>query len=90
MNDHATLSRSETDRMIAGVCGGVAAAVGVNSTLIRVLWVGLTLLGAVGLLLYLILWIAVPTESRRHDPRGQIARQGLAEIREQFEALGGR
>jgi phage shock protein PspC (stress-responsive transcriptional regulator) len=76
--------------MVAGVCGGIAAAVGVNSRLIRVLWVCLTLLGAVGLLLYLVLWIAVPTESQRHDPRGHVARQGWAEIREQFEALGRR
>ena len=90
MNSYGTLSRSENDRMVAGICGGIAAAVGVYSTVVRLLWVGLTLLGAVGLLLYLVLWIAVPTESRRHEPRGPVARQGLAEIREQLEALGRR
>jgi len=90
MNSYGTLSRSENDRMVAGICGGIAAAVGVNSTVVRLLWVGLTLLGAVGLLLYLVLWIAVPTESGLHEPRGQVARRGLAEIREQLEALGRR
>jgi phage shock protein C len=86
----STLSRSETDRMVAGICGGIGVAVGVNSTLVRLVWVCLTLLSAVGLLLYLVLWIAVPTESRRHDRRREVARQGLVEIRDQFEVLGRR
>lgn len=55
MNRRPGLYRSETDRIIAEVCGGIAATLGTRTTLIRLLWICLTLLGAVGLLLYLLL-----------------------------------
>lgn len=63
MNAHPRLGRSETDRIIAGVCAGIAATLRTSTTLIRLLWACLTLLGAVGLLLYLLLWLTLPTES---------------------------
>ena len=90
MNAHPGLRRSETDRIIAGVCGGIAAALGTSATLIRLLWVCLTLLGAVGLLLYLLLWLTLPTESAPGTLRRQSARQGLAEIRALLEKAGRR
>ena len=54
------LTRSETDKRIAGVCGGVAEYFGVDPTLVRVVFVVTALTGGAGLLLYLILWIALP------------------------------
>jgi len=54
------LCRSRTDRKLAGVCGGVAAFLGWDPTLVRVLWIVLTLLGGSGVLIYLILWLAMP------------------------------
>lgn len=90
MNAHPGLRRSETDRIIAGACGGIAATLRTSTTLIRLLWVCLTLLGAVGLLLYLLLWLTLPAESAPGTPRRQIARQGLAEIRALLQAAGRR
>jgi phage shock protein C len=49
--------------MIAGVCGGIAEYLGVDPTLIRVLWVLITLMAGVGVLLYLILWVIMPLQS---------------------------
>lgn len=49
--------------MIAGVCGGLAEYLGVDPTLIRLLWVLISLPGAVGVPLYLVAWILVPKES---------------------------
>ncbi|WP_329740623.1 PspC domain-containing protein [Dyella sp. A6] len=54
------LYRSRTDRKLAGVCGGLAAFLGWDPTLVRVLWIVLTLLGGSGVLIYLILWLAMP------------------------------
>ena len=54
------LHRSLNDRKIAGVCGGVAEYLGWDPTLVRLLWVVLTLLGGSGILIYLILWIVMP------------------------------
>ncbi|WP_432418619.1 PspC domain-containing protein [Corynebacterium breve] len=54
------LVRSRTDRMIAGVCGGIAETYGINATLVRLLFVAATLLGFSGVLLYIIAWFLMP------------------------------
>jgi phage shock protein C len=56
------LHRSPTNRMVAGVCGGLAEYFNVDVTLIRVLFVVLAVLGGSGLVLYLAMWIIVPAE----------------------------
>lgn len=57
------LVRSSTDVKIAGVCGGLADYFGVDSTLVRVAWIVLSVMpGAIvgGLLVYLAAWFIVP------------------------------
>jgi phage shock protein C len=56
------LRRSRSDRWIAGVCGGIAAATGMESWLARLLFSVLLLFGGAGLLLYLLLCLFVPNE----------------------------
>lgn len=56
------LYRSRKDQQIAGVCGGVADYLGVDPTLVRLLWVIFALAGGPGLLLYIIMWAIVPEE----------------------------
>lgn len=58
-----TLRRSRSDRMVAGVCGGVAALFGIDAALVRIGLVAATLLGlGAGAVLYLICWLIVPEE----------------------------
>ncbi|MDW8101119.1 MAG: PspC domain-containing protein [Anaerolineae bacterium] len=54
--------RRSRDRMVAGVCGGLAEYLGIDPTLVRVLWVFGTLLslGVIGLLAYLALMLVMP------------------------------
>ncbi|MFO7661840.1 MAG: PspC domain-containing protein [Chloroflexota bacterium] len=59
MNEKRLL-RIEEGRMIAGVCTGLAAYLGVDPTLIRVIFVLLAIFGGGGLLIYLILWLIMP------------------------------
>jgi phage shock protein C len=55
------LYRSRNDRMIAGVCGGLAEYFGIDPVIIRVIALILLLPGGFpGLIPYLILWVAVP------------------------------
>ena len=56
------LHRSRRNRMIGGVCGGIANALEWDPTLVRVLYVLVSLLSAAfpGLLVYIILWIVMP------------------------------
>ena len=65
------LERSEHDRVIAGVCGGLASALRVDATLIRLAFALLALAGGAGILLYFALW--AHSEGRR-----PIAAIGLA------------
>jgi phage shock protein PspC (stress-responsive transcriptional regulator) len=56
------LRRSRSDRWLAGVCGGIARATGMESWLTRLLFAVLLLFGGTGLVVYLLLWIFVPNE----------------------------
>jgi phage shock protein C len=56
------LRRMDNDRWIAGVCGGLAAATGVESWVWRLLMVALVFAGGLGLAIYALLWIFVPAE----------------------------
>jgi phage shock protein C len=64
MNVPRTLSRSRDDRILAGVMGGIARRFGWSSTLVRVLFVILSVASAgfPGILVYLILWLLIPEE----------------------------
>jgi phage shock protein PspC (stress-responsive transcriptional regulator) len=54
------LYRSVSDKMVAGVCGGLAEYFEIDSTLVRILFLALLIFGGGGLLIYLIMWIVVP------------------------------
>ena len=57
------LYRSQSDRSIAGVCGGIAENLGWSSTRLRVIWVLATIFTAfAGALVYLALWYLMPEE----------------------------
>ena len=62
MGESRKLYRSKADRKIAGVCCGLAQYFKADPTLIRVLFVVLTLLGGSGILIYLAMWIIVADE----------------------------
>ena len=56
------LRRSGTDRMIGGVSGGLADYSGIDPVLWRVGFVGLTLAGGSGIIVYLFLWVLTPSD----------------------------
>ncbi len=62
INVKKRLYRSRKDRSVAGVCGGVADYLGVDPTLVRILWVIFALAGGPGLILYIIMAAVVPEE----------------------------
>ena len=51
---------SATDKKIAGVCGGIAEYFGVDSLLVRILFVVLLFGGSLGFWAYILLWILAP------------------------------
>ena len=54
--------RSRTDRWFGGVCGGMARSTGTEAWIWRLFFATLFMCAGVGLLLYLLLWIFVPSE----------------------------
>lgn len=58
------LTRSRDDRKIAGVCGGIADYFGWDPTLVRVLYVVISVasVGFPGMAVYLLLWVLMPNE----------------------------
>src|SRR5436309_109070 len=57
--DGHRLTRSETDKRIAGVCGGLGEYFGIDPILVRVAFVLLALMGP-GVIAYIVLWIVMP------------------------------
>ena len=70
-----SLRRSLTDRKIAGVCGGLAEYLGVEVTIVRLVWVIVTIVpGAIfgGLIAYLLAWLLIPESyARQPAPAGR-------------------
>jgi len=62
MENSNRLYRSNTDKVIGGVSGGLAKYLSVDPVLIRVAFVLLTLFGGGGILIYIVMWIAIPAE----------------------------
>jgi phage shock protein C len=68
MEEPRKLYRSQTNRMMAGVCGGLGEYFNVDPTLIRVLFVVLAVFGGAGVVLYLAMWIIVPEATESPPP----------------------
>ncbi len=56
------LYKSNSQKMIAGVCGGIAEYLNLDPTLVRLIFVAISLLGGSGLLAYIIAAIIMPEE----------------------------
>jgi len=68
--------------MVAGVCAGVAAHLGLSVTLVRFFAVAAAFCGGAGVMLYVLLWITVPAG----DPRGEAEECGRADGRGERDA----
>ena len=58
------LYRSQNEKMIAGVCGGIAEYLDIDPTFVRLIFIVFTLIKGVGALIYIIMAIIIPVESK--------------------------
>lgn len=56
------LTRSKTDKKVAGICGGLGEYFDIDPVIFRLIFLFLLLCAGGGLILYLIFWIVVPQE----------------------------
>ena len=61
------LYRSQTNKVIAGVCGGLGEYLNVDITVIRLIWIVLTLLGGAGIIAYILAYLIVPLKPNETD-----------------------
>ena len=67
-NNNKKLTRSRSDRMLAGVCGGLAAYFGLDPSLVRIGYALLTFFTVfAGIPVYLIMWLIVPEEKNLYN-----------------------
>lgn len=75
------LYRSATDKVIAGVCGGLAQYFSIDPAIVRLAFVVFALAGGASVLLYIVLWIAVPIgQGTPAVPLGERGQEVLAAV----------
>jgi len=82
------LFRSESNRVIAGVCGGLGDYLRVDPLILRILFVVLAMVNGIGLFVYLVLWIVVPTAGAEGMQQDQVIRHNVDEIGVRARELG--
>ncbi len=60
--DQRKLYLSRVDKYLFGVCGGIGEYLGIDSTIIRILFAFMFVFGGSGMLLYILLWIIIPSK----------------------------
>ena len=82
------LYRSKTDSVIGGVSGGAGKYFGIDPTLIRLIFVLLTVFGGGGVLIYLILWVVIPLEGREVVTQQQTIHDNAQDLADRARELG--
>jgi len=82
------LYRSRTDRMIWGVCGGLAEYFDIDPTIIRIIFLVLIFANGLSILAYIILAIVVPLEGSKTTEPKEVFKENVAEMRDKAGELG--
>ena len=82
------LYRSQTDRMIWGVCGGLAKYFEMDPTIIRIIFVVLIFANGVGILAYIIMAIVVPLQGSKATAPKETIKENVEEIKSTATELG--
>jgi phage shock protein C len=72
--------RSEKDKIIGGVCAGIADYLNIDPVVIRIIFVVALLTEGFGLMLYIILWIVIPSENSKKESNKEIVEENTEEI----------
>ncbi len=71
------LTRSADDKWIAGVAGGVAESLGIDSTIVRIIFAVTSIFWGGGVLLYVVLWAVMPRPTG-----GTVAEDGISKAKQ--------
>lgn len=82
------ITKSKTDRVIDGVCGGIAEYFGIDSLIVRLVFVALIFINGMGILLYIVLMIIMPKASDIERSPKETIQENVREISERVKEAG--
>jgi len=62
-NNIKRLYRSKTNKIIAGICGGIGEYLNIDPTIVRVLWILFSLMGGSGIIAYILCLFVIPQDN---------------------------
>ncbi len=80
--------RSEAGRMIAGVCQGLGESLGISTLIVRIVFVLLAMINGVGIALYLVAWLFIPTADTTYANQEDMVRHNAEEIGQRARQFG--
>ena len=84
------LTRSETDKIVAGVCGGIASYLDIDTVFIRLAFVLLFFASGIGLAIYLIMWIVMPRETIIAASDAEVMQDNIKDLKETVSSGAGK
>lgn len=75
------LYRSESDKIVAGVAGGLGEYFKIDPTIIRILFILLTIFGGSGLIIYIVLWLVIPSKSDLNGLTAQSIKSNIEDMK---------
>ena len=82
------ITKSKTDRVIDGVCGGLAQYYGIDSVIVRLIFVVLLFINGIGFFIYIILAIIMPKPEKLDQSPKETIRENVQEMGERVKEAG--
>lgn len=77
------LHRSTTNKVLGGVCGGLGEYLNIDPTIVRVLFIIVSVFGGTGVIAYFLMWLVIPST----DSKGDLLETNMEEIKQTFEGM---
>ncbi len=81
------LYRSQDDRVVFGVCGGLARHFNIDPVIVRIIAALLVFANGIGILAYIIMAIIIPLESSKSATTGEVIKENIEEIKDTASQL---
>jgi len=82
------ITKSRTDRVIDGVCGGLAEYYRIDPVIVRLIFVVLLFIDGIGFFIYIILMIIMPKPEKLDQPPKETIRENVQEMGERVKEAG--
>ncbi len=81
VTDRKDLYRSDNNRVIGGVAGGLGEYYNIDPTIVRIIFILLSIYGGSGIFIYLVLWLLIPRKSQGHGDTNKTIKENIAEMK---------